>query len=373
MLDFPQELVDAIIDHLIEDRLALLACLSVSTLFRCRAQFHLFPTIHLREKRDVDEFNLLCAKSPSIPDLVKTLHVTLPESTISLPRLMQVHTLHFNGSSRIAPGVLESFRRIFSWVPNTLTSLSLQDITFSSTETFRCLIGALPLLRCLSLVTVFGTRARSENSRLLASSGNDKGPPIEILSITSITSDGVSAFFHGQPHLGPFALHGLRELRFFSFVLEQAADIQHLLNASRDTLRELHLTPTCFYPSSRWSDKQILDVSHVPTITLQTRGNWLSASWGVDWLVTCLEKGPYPLKVEQINIVIDNLFPASSWTRTDEVLCGDSKFGAIQVTIGLGGHIGRDTLADKSIVSAMPGLYSDGRLRVDYIADGSGL
>ncbi|KAK0189475.1 hypothetical protein F5146DRAFT_1051177 [Armillaria mellea] len=249
MIHFSQELVDAIIDHLVEDRLALLACLSVSTSFRCRAQFHLFPTIHLTDKRDFDDFNLLCATSPSIPDLVKTLHVTLPESTIILPRLMQVHTLHFNGSSRIAPGDLESFGTIFSWVPSTLTSLSLQDITFSSTETFRSLIGVLPLLKSLSLITTFGTRTRSENSRLLAFSGNDKGPPIEILSITSITSDGVSAFFHGHPHLGPFALHGLRELRFFSFALEQAADIQHLLNASRDTLRELHLTPTCFCES----------------------------------------------------------------------------------------------------------------------------
>lgn len=244
MVDFPQELVDAIIDHLIEDRLALLACLSVSSLFRCRAQFHLFPTIHLTEKRDFEEFNLLCAKSPSIPDLVKTLHVTLPESTISLPRLLQVHTLHFNGSLRVVPGDLESFSRIFSWVPSTLTSLSIQDITFSSTETFRSLISALPFLKSLSLITAFATITRSD-SRLLGSSCNDKGPPIEALSVTSINSDGVCAFFHGYPHLGPFALYGLRELRFFSFVLEQASDIQRLLNASRDSLRELHLAPAC--------------------------------------------------------------------------------------------------------------------------------
>ncbi|KAK0440136.1 hypothetical protein EV421DRAFT_810484 [Armillaria borealis] len=369
MVDFPQELVDAIIDHLIEDRLALLACLSVSSFFRCRAQFHLFPTIRLTEKRDFDEFNLLCAKSPSIPDLVKTLHVTLPESTISLPRLLQVHTLHFNGSSRVVPGDMKTFSRIFSWVPSTLTSLSIQDITFSSTETFRSLIGGLPLLKSLSLITAFATRTRSEKSRLLGSSCNDMGPPIEVLSVTSINADGVCAFFHGYPRLGPFALHSLRELRFFSFVLEQAADIQHLLNESRDTLRELHLAPTCFYPSSRWSDKQILDVSHVPTITLQTLGNWLYASWALDWLVTCLEKGSYPLRVEQIIITVDNLFPASSWTRMDEVLCGDPNFCAIQVTIALGGHIGQDTLADKSIVSAMSGLYSERRVRVKYMAD----
>ncbi|KAK0237185.1 hypothetical protein EDD85DRAFT_836478 [Armillaria nabsnona] len=245
MVDFPQELVDAIIDHLIEDRLALLACLSVSSLFRYRAQFHLFPTIHLTEKRDFEEFSLLCTKSPSIPDFVKILHVTLPESTISLPRLLQVHTLHFNGSLRVVPGDLESFSRIFSWVPNTLTSLSIQDITFSSTETFRSLIGALPFLKSLSLTTTFATRTRSENSLLLGSSCYDKGPPIEVISITSINSDGVCAFFHGYPRLGPFALHGLRELRFFSFVLEQAADIQRLLNASRDSLRELYLAPAC--------------------------------------------------------------------------------------------------------------------------------
>ncbi len=244
MVDFPQELVDAIIDHLIEDRLALLACLSVSSLFRCRAQFHLFPTIHLTEKRDFEEFNLLCAKSPSIPDFVKILHVTLPEFTISLPRLLRVHTLHFNGSLRVVPGDLEAFKRIFSWVPSTLTSLWIRDITFSSTETFRSLIEALPLLKSLSIITTFVTRTRSENSRLLGSYCNDKGPPIEVLSITSINSDGICAFFHGYPRLGPFALHGLRELRF-SFVLEQASDIQRLLNASRDSLRELHLAPAC--------------------------------------------------------------------------------------------------------------------------------
>ncbi|KAK0477088.1 hypothetical protein IW261DRAFT_305860 [Armillaria novae-zelandiae] len=249
MVDFPQELVDAIIDHLIEDRLALLTCLSVSNLFRCRAQFHLFPTIHLTEKSDFDEFNLLCAISPSIPDLVKTLHITLPETTISLPRLLQVHTLHFNGSLRVVPKDLESFSRIFSWVPRTLTSLSIQDITFSSTETFRSLIGALPLLKSLSIVSASTTRTRSENSRLLGSSCDNKGPPIEILSITSINSDGICELFHGYPCVGPFALHGLHVLRFFSFVLEQAADIQHLLNTSRDTLRELQLAPTCFCES----------------------------------------------------------------------------------------------------------------------------
>ncbi|KAK0216258.1 hypothetical protein IW262DRAFT_1299494 [Armillaria fumosa] len=252
MIDFPQELVDAIIDHLIEDRLTLLTCLSVSSSFRSRAQFHLFPAIRLTEKRDFDEFNLLCATSPLIPDLVKTLHVTLPESTICLPRLLRVHKLHFNGSLRVVPEDLKSFSRIFSWVPSTITSLSIQDITFSSTESFRSLIGALPLLKSLSLkslsiISVFATRTRSENFRLLESSGSDRGPPIEILSITSINSDGICAFFHGYPHLGPFALQGLRELRFFSFVLEQAADIQHVLNASRDTLCELYLAPTCFY------------------------------------------------------------------------------------------------------------------------------
>lgn len=370
MIDFPQELVDAIIDHLIEDRLALLTCLFVSTSFRCRAQFHLFPTIHLTEKRDFDEFSLLCATSPSIPDLVKTLHVTLPESIISLPSLLRVHELHFNGSLRVIPGDLKSFSTIFAWVPSTLTSLLISDVTFSSTESFRSLIGALPLLKSLSIISVFATRTRSEDARLLGSSGNDMGPPIEILSITSINADGICSFFHGYPHLGPFALQGLRELRFLSFVLEQAADIQHLLDVSRDTLRELHLGPTCFYPSSRWSDKQILDVSHVPIITLRTRGNWLYASWGLDWLVTCLEKGSHPLRVEKIIIVIDNLFPVSSWTKTDEVLCGDPKFHAIEVTIALGGHIDRDTLADKSIISAMPGLHSNGRVRVDYMEDG---
>ncbi|KAK0189468.1 hypothetical protein F5146DRAFT_627727 [Armillaria mellea] len=269
MIDFPQELVDTTIDHLVEDRFALLACLSVSRLFRCRALFHLFPTIHLTEKRDFDDFNLLCSTSPSIPDLVKTLHVTLPESTISLPRLLRVHTLHFNGSLRVVPGGLETFNRIFSWVPSTLTSLSIQDITFSSTETFRSLIGALPLLKSLSLNTTFVTRTKPENSRFLGSSCNDKGPPIESLSITSINSDGVCTIFHGHPHLGPFALHSLRELHFFNFVLEQAADIQRLLNASRDTLRGLHLAPAYSYLSSRWSDKQILDVARVPIITLR--------------------------------------------------------------------------------------------------------
>ncbi|KAK0477094.1 hypothetical protein IW261DRAFT_306139 [Armillaria novae-zelandiae] len=369
MVDFPQELVNAFIDHLVEDRVALLTCLSVSNSFRCRAQFHLFLTIHLTEKSDFDEFNLLCAISPSIPDLVKTLHVTLPESTINLPRLLRVHTLHFNGSLRVVPGGLESFSRIFSWVPSTLTSLSIQDITFSSIETFRSLIGALPLLKSVSIITAFGTRTGSEISRLLGASCDKKGPPIEILSITSINSDGICGFFHGFPCLGPFALHGLRELHFFGFVLEHAADIQHLLNASRDTLRELHLAPTCFYPSSRWSDKQILDVSHIPIITLRMRGNWLYTSWGLNWLVTCLEKGSYPPRVEQIVIIIDNQFPANAWMGMDKALCCDPNLRAIQVTIALGGHIGRDTLADRRILSAMPGLYSEERVRVDYMMD----
>ncbi|PBK69427.1 hypothetical protein ARMSODRAFT_1004177 [Armillaria solidipes] len=368
MVDFPQELVDAIIDHLIEDRLALLACLSVSSFFRCRAQFHLFPTIRLTEKRDFEEFNLLCAKSPSIPDLIKTLHVTLPESTISLPRLSQVHTLHFNGSLRVVPGDLERFRRIFSWVPSTLTSLSVQDITFSSTATFRSLIGGLPLLKSLSLLAVYAAGTGSDNSRPLGSSCDDKGPSIEVLSITSINSDGVCAFFHGHPSLEPFALHGLSELRFFGFALEQVAEIRYLLDASRDSLRKLHLAPS-FYPSSRWSDKQILDVSCVPIITLRLRGDWLYASWALDWLVTCLEKGSYPLRVEQIIITVDKLFLASSWTRMDEALCGDPNFSAIQVLVALGGRIDRDALADKGIVSAMPGLYSEERVRVKYMAD----
>ncbi|KAK0200771.1 hypothetical protein DFS33DRAFT_1075648 [Desarmillaria ectypa] len=243
MTYFPQELVDAIIDHLNGDRRTLLACLSVSSFFRCRAQFYLFPIIRLAEKRDFEEFSLLCAKSPSIPYLVKILHVTLPDSAISLPKLSHVHTLHFNGSLRVIPRDLESFRRIFSWVPSTLTSLSIRDMTFSSTETFRSLIGALPLLKSLSLRTVFATGTGSENSHLLEPSCDDKGPPIEVLCITSINSDGVCAFFHGHPRLRPFALHNLRELRFFSFVLEQVADIQRLVNASRDSLRELYLGP----------------------------------------------------------------------------------------------------------------------------------
>ncbi len=73
--------------------------------------------------------------------------------------------------------------------------------------------------------------------------------------------------------------------------------------------------------------------------------------------------------VEQIIIIVENLFHESAWTRMDKALCGDPNFRAIQLTISLGGHIGWDRLADKSIVSAMPGLFSDGRVRVKYMAD----
>ncbi|KAK0457096.1 uncharacterized protein EV420DRAFT_539328 [Desarmillaria tabescens] len=257
MVKFPQELVDAIIDQLYQDRRALLACLSVSSFFRCRAQFHLFLSIPLAKEGDFEEFSLLCATSPSIPNLVKTLRVTLPESAISLPRLPYVHTLHLNGSLRVMSKDLGTFRRKFSWLPNTLTSLSIQNITFSSIETFRSLLGALPLLRSLSLLTVAAITTRSNNSHLLEPSRDDSGPPIEVLSITSINSDGVCAFFHGHPHLRPFALHRLRELHYFGFVVEQVTDIQRLLNESRDSLREFHLRPTFYSMPGLYSEGRV--------------------------------------------------------------------------------------------------------------------
>lgn len=80
-------------------------------------------------------------------------------------------------------------------------------------------------------------------------------------------------------------------------------------------------------------------------------------------------KGSYPLVVEQIIIIVENLFHESAWTRMDKALCGDPNFRAIRLTISLGGYIGRNRLADKSIVLAMPGLYSEGRVRVRYMAD----
>ncbi|KAG7443271.1 uncharacterized protein BT62DRAFT_922054 [Guyanagaster necrorhizus] len=361
MVEVPQELVDVIIDHLHADRRALLACLSVSSIFRCRARFHLFPTIRLNKKRDFEEFNVLCAKSPSIPDLVKSLHVILPESVTNIPSLSRVHTLYLNGSLRVMSLHLESFSRIFSWVPSTLTSLSIEAITFP-TETFRRLIGALPLLKYLSLYTVFVTGTGSVDSQLLELSRGGKGPPLEVLSIRSLNPDGVCPFFHGYPLSGPFALYNLRELYFPRFVLEQVPDIQRMLDASKDSLHELHLEPA-FYkvgPVSGWSDKQFLDISQIPIVTLPLPGNRFLE---LEWLVACLEKGSYPLKIEQINIIITYVSFLHFWSEMDKALCGDPHFSAIRVTITCGGLTRQEALA---IMSAMPGLHSEGRLSVGY-------
>ncbi|PBK79459.1 hypothetical protein ARMGADRAFT_134352 [Armillaria gallica] len=129
MDSLPQELVDALVDILSNDRRSLCALLSTSRSLRSQGRVHFFRIVHLPKEGSVSIFLDLCA--PEIPHLVEDLLVALPrtvERREGLERLLERYPL-----PNVRTVTLKHFRcfEIKDSVPSALLSYSLTSSTLN--------------------------------------------------------------------------------------------------------------------------------------------------------------------------------------------------------------------------------------------------
>ncbi|KAK0457101.1 uncharacterized protein EV420DRAFT_1551438 [Desarmillaria tabescens] len=250
MSQIPTEIIEHIIDELSDDREALVASLSVSRAFHTRARFYLFQTVRIETESEFHQFISLCDISPVIPTLVQSLKMLALVSVSQLPSLPNITSLHVRG-------LLDDV-----WKTNflSITSLTLEDILFPSTRSFRMWICAYPHLTSLSLISVIVHRPVVFGAYALA-----QGPPLEFLSIASVSYSVYWAFIGIMPitEVGSFALHGLHKIQYKAFTPDDVRGLRKILAVTCGTLRGLDIYMNLSEPMEASFRP---DFSQVPTV-----------------------------------------------------------------------------------------------------------
>ncbi|KAK0431741.1 hypothetical protein EV421DRAFT_140132 [Armillaria borealis] len=284
---FPQELIEAIIDELSDDREALKACSLVSQSFFPRSQKLLFSSVVLDSRDDSSrvhnpsvDFLKLLARSTRIAPLVRNFTVynftwgknswftqdqnVVPRILGSLANLrkMTISGRHYDrrwdGSSDIRTSLCQSFS-----LPH-LKSLSLNYTSFLRPSDFLQLFSNSRDLKELRLMNVYISDQLSlqahpdrEHNTPIDDERLAQRPKLRYLRIQNVPVVLIDTLTH--PH-SPLDLGSLRRLQVWSDHGDQSDHLQRLLEAAGDALDEV-----VFHGFS--SSTNGLDISHVPNIT----------------------------------------------------------------------------------------------------------
>lgn len=377
-----QELIDAIVDILADDRHSLRALCSVSRALRSQARVHFLRSVHLWSERSVVAFHESCLSSPEIPNLVQNLSVTLGmlhggsdvripnTATASLKEPLQSHPVPNIQTLRLKLG---SAYDCIHDIPTALLSYPLTSLTitarFVHSSYLLNLLRHYPALRHLDV---------SDTSvPYLIQEEEDRIPPV-VLSIEDLSISSYILPFCLDKQL--FAVHALRNIKLASFQLTSLHECQRLLENPDGTLQRLHIQQPL-----RMDRRSILklEMLHVPCLTLEScRGDKLTVTT-VKWFIDCLEFGQGPVKTSCINILLtpsgklDGSFLERSadehiWTSLDSIMTA-SRFAATILCIWVG-YVSlwypRKPDADlleitqRFISNALPGLRSAKGLQV---------
>ncbi|KAK0237156.1 hypothetical protein EDD85DRAFT_599894 [Armillaria nabsnona] len=286
MVELPQELIEHIIDELNllqGNRKALFAALSTARSFRIRARLHLFQRIYLANEQHFHKFDELCKASPSILGIVRSIRVVICPNYSHALLSLQAHSFP-NLAALEVDGWKDGY--MCSKLPRddaltlsskNLSSLTLQYFFFPDSKRFRSCIQSYPFLESLSLRSL-DVPASIEDAH------SYPGPPIKELSITC-PNYGTCALFAGPRN--SFGLQALSKLRITQSSLCQISIIQHILDAARSTLQELHL---CAIDPSVREPGEILEISQIPVIFFQPAAFRRANLKCMSYLVQCLQK-----------------------------------------------------------------------------------
>ncbi|PBK85679.1 hypothetical protein ARMGADRAFT_1066833 [Armillaria gallica] len=288
MATLPLELIEHILDELSDDRKSLIAALSVSRAFHGRALYHLLQTVHLSKDPDFHQFLALCEISPLVPNIVRSLKIVSRGKEPQLPPLPKVTSLHIRGQ-------LDDLWQIDFLA---ITSLTLEDMVFSTAMSFRHWLCSYPYLKSLSLIAVTVHQPAAFGAYAVA-----RGPALENLSLAYV-NENVYTMFLGSvvKEASRFALHGLRQLQHRTLYSFDVCDMHKLLCATRGTLRELDLK-LVFYGAHRM-ETAILDISQVQTANYHlydfSKPCFIT---NIRWLSCCLDlNGTQPAALKQLHI-----------------------------------------------------------------------
>ncbi|PSR74010.1 hypothetical protein PHLCEN_2v10194 [Hermanssonia centrifuga] len=145
-VNLPQEMIDAIIDHLHDDKTALSKCALVSPAWLPSAHHHLFHTLRVlvpRESGFTSFFQFIVSSSPSVCESIVVFELGGPGSS-------------FGDLETFSELDLDAFRSVLSRMPN-LTSLSLHGLHVrspfgSSSHTISSKLSTRPLTGLKKLV-----------------------------------------------------------------------------------------------------------------------------------------------------------------------------------------------------------------------------
>lgn len=303
MTNVPLELIEQILDELSDDRKSLIAALSVSRAFHGRALYHLLQTVHLSKDPDFHQFLALCEISPLVPSIVRSLKIVSRGKEPQLPPLPKVTSLHIRGQ-------LDDLWQIDFLA---ITSLTLEDMVFSTAMSFRHWLCSYPYLKSLSLIAVTVHQPAAFGAYAVA-----RGPALENLSLAYV-NENVYTMFLGSvvKEASRFALHGLCQLQHRTLYSFDVSDMHKLLCATRGTLQELELK-LVFYGEhgtivrlvtddqigARRMETAILDISQVQTVNYHlydfSKPCFIT---NIRWLSCCLDlNGSQPAALKQLHI-----------------------------------------------------------------------
>ncbi|KAK0477084.1 hypothetical protein IW261DRAFT_1566555 [Armillaria novae-zelandiae] len=293
MSEIPPEIVEQIVDELDDDGESLVACLSVSRAFHSRARYHLFQAVQLETSSDFYQFISLCDISPVIPGLVQSLKIFPRINPVPhLPLLPNVTSLHIGGHLH------DEWQTNF---PST-ACLTLQELVLPSAESFRSWICAYPCLTSLSVMAVVIDRFTPMGPYALA-----QGPPLEYLSLAYV-SDIVYCVLLGSARadISRFALHGIRKIRHTTTFPGDAACIDEILAATRETLQELDMKVQIFDPLHQFHE--VVDISQVPSVNYRVISVKARVTDSIGWLSCCTHaESDRPAHMERLAIHVDLL------------------------------------------------------------------
>ncbi|KAG7443269.1 uncharacterized protein BT62DRAFT_1009473 [Guyanagaster necrorhizus] len=352
----PQELVDAIVDVLRNDRRSLRALLCVSRSLHSQAKVHFFRSLYLATERSVSGFHDSCIRSPDIPRLVQNFFLTLWDNAgfrASLEQLLRrfplpnVHTLNLamyteNYDIKKIPAALLSC---------PLTSLTLRAVIFYP-EDLPKFLRCYPALRHLDFSSARIPTTSMEQI--------DQGTVLSIEDL-SISCNFVPLCLDKQL----FSLHALRRIKLASFQLTRLHECQRLLESPNGILQRLHiyqphdygefhfaafnLTALDHHYSSESSSRPMhkLEMLHVPFLIFEVSRNDRIALISMKWFIDCLRSGKGPVRTSQINIAcspsgkfdrsfLQRAVDESVWSSLDSLMTTTPRFADTTLCIWVG-------------------------------------
>ncbi|PBK69461.1 hypothetical protein ARMSODRAFT_957085 [Armillaria solidipes] len=362
MVELPQELIERIIDELNllqGNRKALFAALSAARSFRIRARLHLFQRIYLANEQHFHKFDELCKASPSILGIVRTIRVVIRPNHSQALLSLQAHPFPHLAVLEV-DGWKDGY--MCSELPRddaltlsskNLSSLTLQYLFFPDSKSFCSCIQSYPFLESLSLRSLDVPASIEDTHSYL-------GPPIRELSITC-PNYGTCALFAGPSPRSSFGLQALSKLRITQSSLCQISIIQHILDAARSTLQELHL---CAIDPSTREPQEILEISQIPVIFFEPAGFRRANLKCMSYLVQCLQKStssPAELTIRMAfcNRIFEDLDSQGIWAFIDSMP---------STCLLLIFRLARDNkhMIVEKAASFLPHLHSTGRVVVQF-------